>query len=182
MKTLNDSYLNTLLDTKYGDKGTVHSYIQVYQKYVEKFKNRCTLLELGVGYGESLRMWEDYFDTGYIIGVQLPSPNDKFLRIVEDYNLNVIYGNATDPELAFILSNIKFNIIVDDASHKLDDQIKSFNNLFHLVEDGGYYIIEDIEDIDYSRSIFEKLHKNCTVYDMREEKDRFDNVMVVYEK
>jgi len=141
MTSLQQSYEKTLLDTKYGDKGSVHSYIDVYEKYVSKFKKEANVLELGVGYGESLRMWEDYFDSGYVVGVQLPNPNQKFKDIVKKYELNVVYSNATDPSLKELFNNISFDFIIDDASHKIEDQITSFKNLFHLIKPGGYYII-----------------------------------------
>lgn len=181
MGSLQESYEKTLLDTKYGDKGSVHSYIEVYEKYVSRFKQEANVLELGVGYGESLRMWEDYFNSGYVVGVQLPNPNQKFKDIVKQYELNIIYSDATASSLYDILSDLKFDIVIDDASHKINDQLISFRNLHKLVSKGGLYIIEDIEDIDSTRLLFEELHPSCKIYDMRKQKNRFDNVMVVYE-
>ena len=37
-----------------------------------------------------------------------------------------------------------FKIIIDDGLHTADAQISTFVNLYHRVEVGGYYVIEDI--------------------------------------
>jgi cephalosporin hydroxylase len=179
MRTLREVYNDTRLGTKYGDKGTVHSYIEVYEKYIEPKRVNCNILELGVGYGESLIMWEDYIEKGLVVGVQ-HSINNHLGDVIDKYDLNVINMSATSNQLSSVLSTYKFDFIIDDASHKLIDQIESFKNLSWLVKPGGYYFIEDIEDIDKARVQFEALHDNCTIHDMRKEKDRFDNVIVAY--
>jgi ubiquinone/menaquinone biosynthesis C-methylase UbiE len=180
MKDLKKCYENNLLGTKYGDKGTVHSYIDVYEKYVSKFKSGISLLELGVGYGESLLMWTEYFEDADIIGVQLPNPNSKLQEIVETHKLNVVYTSATDPNLPTLLNGKTFDIIIDDASHKFIDQQTSFFNLKHLVKPGGYYFIEDVEDIDTNKDIFLAFHDSCEINDLREVKNRFDDVLITY--
>jgi len=179
MRTLREIYNDTRLGTKYGDKGTVHSYIELYESYISKFRKDCSILELGVGYGESLIMWEDYIESGLVVGVQ-HSINNHLAEIIEKYDLNVINVSATSRRLPEMLDNNKFDVIIDDASHKLIDQIESFKNLREFVKPGGYYFIEDVEDIDYARGEFEALHLDCTIHDMRAEKDRFDNVVVAY--
>ena len=42
------------------------------------------------------------------------------------------------------IGDIKFDIIIDDGSHFAVDQLNTLQNLYPLVKDGGYYIIEDI--------------------------------------
>ena len=40
---------------------------------------------------------------------------------------------------------IKFDVIIEDASHMLKDQVISFFMLFPLVEKDGFFIIEEID-------------------------------------
>lgn len=178
METLREVYERTKLGTKYGDKGSVHSYIEKYEELIQPFRNDCSLLELGVGYGESLIMWEDYIEKGLVIGVQ-HLINEKLRAIIDKYQLNVINMSATAPDLSNVLSIYNFDIIIDDASHKIGDQITSFKNINSLLKPNGLYIIEDIQDIDSDRGKLEQLGP-CEIFDFRERSGRNDDVMVVY--
>jgi len=42
------------------------------------------------------------------------------------------------------LKDLTFNIIIDDASHKSEDVIATFELMFYRVRPGGLYIIEDL--------------------------------------
>ena len=45
-----------------GDKGTVHSYIESYAVLLEPYRATAKqVVEIGLGNGLSLRMWEQYF-------------------------------------------------------------------------------------------------------------------------
>ena len=61
------------LAERYGtDKVTVHSYILIYEQYLEsRRKSVLEFLEIGVLYGESLRMWRDYFPNAQIHGIDI---------------------------------------------------------------------------------------------------------------
>lgn len=178
METLREVYERTRLGTKYGDKGTVHSYIETYERIIEPLRNDCSILELGVGYGESLIMWEEYIKKGLVVGVQ-HLVNEKLREIVDEYRLNIINMSATSSDLSNVLSTYKFDVIIDDASHKINDQITSYKNLNWLLKPNGFYIIEDVENLDRDRDKFLELG-SCTIYDFRKESGRDDDVMVVY--
>ena len=179
MKTLQEAYETTRQNTKFGDKGTVHSYIDVYESHIKKFNHKYDLLELGCAYGESLLMWEDYLETGFVLGIQREI-HPKLAVNIEKYDLNVVDASCTDPRLASLLENFKFDIIVDDASHLIEDQVVAFNNLKHLVTPGGFYFIEDIQDIDNNIETLKALHSDCIIHDNRHLKDRYDDVLVAY--
>ena len=67
------------LALKYGtDKGgnhllageTCHQYTPTYYKLLEPYRyNIKSVLEIGVNYGPSLRMWRDFFPNAHIIGL-----------------------------------------------------------------------------------------------------------------
>ena len=44
-----------------------------------------------------------------------------------------------------IKKNVKFDLIIEDASHMLKDQIISLFILFKILKPGGYFIIEEID-------------------------------------
>ena len=96
----------------------------------------------------------------------------------------VLIGDATDEE--FINSSfksIKFDIIIDDGSHLREDQLSSFKILFDkYLNDGGIYIIEDINSLDSHRSDFENLHPSCQILDTRQIQERWDDILAIYKK
>jgi hypothetical protein len=48
------------------------------------------------------------------------------------------------------------------------------------INKGGIYIIEDVANLDKVKHLFEELHENCEVIDLRKVKGRFDDVLIVY--
>ena len=50
------------------DKNTLHSYMDVYEKIFEKYRNDpVSMLEVGVASGGSLKLWKDFFKEGSCI-------------------------------------------------------------------------------------------------------------------
>lgn len=128
---------------KYGtDKITTHGYHRYYDFYLNQFRDKeIKMLEIGVQEGYSLSTWLEYFPLGTIYGIDIgvESSGDRF---------KIFKSDQADVEgLAKIYAEIgKIDFIIDDGSHKPEDQIASFNFLFdHVLKDGGIYIIEDIE-------------------------------------
>ena len=160
------------------DKGTVHSYINYYEKVLKDYRNTENgVLEIGVQEGLSIKMWREYFSKAKIYGADI-----SFLQYVLNLDLNVnwIKGNQSVEETFKDVNNL--DVIIDDASHKLHDQLKSFELLWPKLNSGGIYIIEDIRDIDKEKEHFIKLHKNVFVHDFRKLKDRSDDVIIEIRK
>lgn len=162
------------------DKGTEHTYVEEYERLLKPYRTKSTVLELGIYTGYSLQLWQDYFLNSEIIGVDINIalaaqnfPNRKFKLIQED---------ATRPSLLDKLGDKTFDVVIDDGSHKLEDQKISFNILKNRMNPGGIYIVEDVIDIDRDKSEFISLHDNCEIIDIRHKnkRDNNDNVLVVY--
>lgn len=166
------------------DKGTHHSYIDMYyEETMSNYKNQdITLLEIGVNAGRSLELWARYFnEQSIIIGV------DK--KITVPYqptkkNMRYVIGDATKVETVENFNSI--DIIIDDGSHRLNDQLKSFTLLHAKLKAGGVYIIEDIRDIDNSAQRFKDLESShgvhVKIFDFRHIKNIKDDVIVEIRK
>lgn len=177
MKTLQEIYnkYSTESPVAGGDKGTVHSYINdYYADALEPYRSTAVkVLEIGINQGHSLMMWKEYFLQAEIIGVDIKVPNvNTGCRMIE--------GDATNPNTFGELTG--FDVIIDDGSHVFKHQINSFNLLFPKLNAGGIYIIEDIRDIDSSRTAFLNLHPSVQIFDMRNNKNRPDDVIVQIKK
>lgn len=186
MRTLTEIFAeignNTGVDIGCNDKGGIHTYLETYDRLFAPFRNGCTMMEIGLAMGDSLKLWDEYFyiDTNmhpetHIWGIDI---SVVFERSYYKNDVLILEGDATDP--VFISSlNSTFDIIIDDGSHMEADQIKTFNLLKSKMNKGGIYIIEDILALDQNRHKFEALHDNCEIIDMRHT-GRFDNVLIIY--
>jgi hypothetical protein len=139
---------------KYGsDKGgahliagdTCHNYTPAYHGLFKDRREQVKwVLEIGINYGPSLRMWKHYFPNAQIIGID---SNEECMR---DYGERIhcyVADQYNERDLMAVLdavAPVRFDLIVDDGSHEPAHQIFSAQCLLpHLAKD-GYYVIEDI--------------------------------------
>jgi predicted O-methyltransferase YrrM len=162
------------------DKGNVHSYLPVYEEILAPYRETAkNILEIGLFNGASLLMWEQYF-TGKVYGVDCdvkPHGGMADLTGLIDKH-NILIFNAEDPaEVEKHFKGIKFDVIIEDAGHHVEQQMNLFNILKDYLADGGLYIIEDLQDVrdkDYFPS-FELI-------DRRYIKHRYDDMILIYRK
>lgn len=161
------------------DKGRVHSYIETYDTILANYVNSKTvLLEIGVASGCSLKMWEDYLGNGVIHGIDL-SPKPTILN----ESPNIVYHQFDGSNIELLhktFHDIKFDIIIDDGSHALNQQMLSLCALYGKLNYGGLYIIEDIQKIEFVE--YFKFLPDMRVVDLRDVKNRYDDIMVIYKK
>lgn len=165
-----------------GDKGSTHSYIHKYEEWFEPKRNdKINLLEIGVMYGSSLKMWKEYFPQGQIYGMDIRPHCVKY----EEDRIKIFINNATERGLTegLLFRNgltREFDIIIDDGSHQIDDQLNTFNILFPQLKKGGIYVIEDIQNFDQNKHIWENLGKsyNVEIEDLRWMKNRHDDILI----
>lgn len=138
--------LAAIFDKHRSDKEWYHHYSEFYEAL---FLNRrpaiTSVLELGIYQGGSLLAWADYFPNAVIQGVDLVLPP------ISHPHVTMWAGDATDP--AVLAGPIgaaptvpAFDLIVDDASHFIGDQLRSLLELWPHLTPGGFYVIEDHVD------------------------------------
>ena len=122
---------------------TCHNYTPTYYNlFQHKRESVDAVLEIGVNYGCSVRMWEEFFPSAHIYGL--------------DSNLSCLFtaGRITclaadQGSKASLLSAMeqigqKFDMIVDDGSHDESHQVLSAITLMPFLKPDGVYVIEDI--------------------------------------
>lgn len=132
----------------YGSKWNPHLFGQHYQEHFAPLKNKkLNILEIGVGGyedpdsgGDSLRMWKQYFPNSMIYGMDIV---DK--SALEEDRIKIFQGSQDDEAfLKKVVAEVgKFDIIIDDGSHRNDHVIKTFKILFPQLNNGGIYVVED---------------------------------------
>lgn len=123
------------------DKAFHHKYTTYYDTIFSKFRNSyIRFLEIGISKGPSMRMWNEYFNNKELVGIDINKNCMMDEEWVKCYHLD---SGTND----FINNFIEepFDIIIDDGSHRCDDQQKTISNLFCYLKPGGIYIIEDID-------------------------------------
>jgi FkbM family methyltransferase len=165
------------------DKLWLHSYLDTYEDLFSKFRNKdINLLEIGIGNGGSLKLWQKYF-TGksniYCIDISFDEVTHKDL--VSQENMTIIWKDIESCTPS-ILNPIMFDIVIEDGSHYLKHQIKSWELFKDRLNPGGILVIEDIapESYDYFLNLSQKI-TNSKFIDLRHIKNRYDDVLFVYE-
>lgn len=192
----------TKIHTKFNtDKGVAHNYIPWYEEtFSDHRTENLKILEIGVLFGDSLKMWEMYFENSLIYGIEDFSqkdghefhdykPVDKKI-IMKDINsherITLLNFDCEDiTEIKYNLSDNLFDIIIDDASHKLDQQIKNLENYSSYLNENGIYIIEDVQTRENANLLIrtcEKLYPNkkCSSIEFNIHSRTDDRIVVLY--
>lgn len=133
-----------------------HGYTPHYAIFFEQFRDSpIKLLEIGVGGGESIRTWLEYFTRAKVFGIDL----------VRDTNPWNTPNVNTDPRYTFVSGDQAsesfwsrfhlthggaWDIIIDDGGHEAHQIKTSFRCMWLHVNYGGLYCIEDLA---YSRPL-----------------------------
>lgn len=160
------------------DKNSTHTYGESYDRLFAPFRDGCTFMEIGLALGDSIKLFDRYFENSKIVGVDITL---VFQRGQYENNVVLIEADATKEDFLALINDEIFDIIIDDGSHMENDQVATFELLKHKMKKGGIYIIEDILALDQNRHRFLALHEDCEIIDMRSN-GRFDNVLIVYRK
>lgn len=118
-------------------------YFEIYHHHFQRFiGKKCILIEIGVGQGGSLQMWKSYLgEHARIIGIDINPDCKQF----EEENIEIFIGSQSDKVfLDEIIKKIpKFDILIDDGGHLMNQQIIAFEVFYNHLNDNGVYICED---------------------------------------
>lgn len=174
-----DCYIGT-------DKIISHSYDKVYDELFQSYEHSCrTLLEIGFASGFSLVSYAEYFKQAVIYGIDIQDKRHNIVKACP--NINVYIGDATKEETIKAFP-FEFDIIVEDGSHLPEHQIQHFKDYSVYVKSGGVYVIEDVHENNYMNvyhSILPIATQNkftCEIVDLRQFKNRFDDIVIVCKK
>lgn len=184
METLTEihSTKNLIRPPYYCDKEIFpHNYLsKIYDVYLPEYKNKpVNLLEIGVQHGGSLWLWKEYFQQGIIYGIDVKDVRAEDTKIIN--NILFILGDAYSDNIVSRLP--KFDIIIDDASHRLDHQKYTIESYKKLLKEDGIMIIEDIGSSDFLDQLADLAtqvgYKTVIKHNMSEEMKRWDNIVLV---
>lgn len=124
------------------DKQYLHNYYnRFYQKLLSPYQQNCDILEIGVLDGASLKVWNDFFDSGIIHGIDINNYQSELDR-VSMFNVD---QSSQEKLMEFSNNGFKYDVIIDDGSHKMEDVQITAQILFENVKSGGVLVIEDLQ-------------------------------------
>jgi len=145
-----------------------HSYENFFHENLEDFKKKnIDILEIGSAKGDGIASFFFYFPLANLVAAD----NNPFRFRYKSKRTRNIYVDISSKKILRNLSNHlnkKFDIIIEDCSHKLIDQIICFSENFKNLKKGGIYIVEDLN--------FPEIHQ---MYNPTNEKT---NLKVILEK
>jgi len=169
------------IDDTYTDKAKYHAYEYFYPNNLTYLLNKeekdIHILEIGVAYGGSMNSWMDVLPNANYYGI------DHNFNNLSDYiknkpNLQLYKCSQNDPIIKTIFPGVLFDLIIDDASHQINDQIASFNLLKNRLANNAKYIIEDI----YPEHVYpEDFIRQFSIVDLTSIKNRSDDKLFIYE-
>jgi len=172
-------------NTSHGtDKNTSHSYSELYDTLFKDYRILATdILEIGIDSGFALQAYSEYFTQANIYGIDIKDNVNKIVK--QNDKINIHIHNIPNYENVF---NKQYDIIIEDASHELENQINYFESFAKSVKQNGLYIIEDVHEKNLEAlkestlPIATKYGFTFTIYDLRYKKNRFDDIVFVFKK
>ena len=126
-------------------------YTDFYHENLKGLKDKkLDILEIGVARGDGIASFYFYFPYSNLIGAD----NNPFKTRYKSKRIRNMYVDISSKQILKNLTNHlnqKFDLIIEDCSHKLIDQILCFSENFKNLKKGGIYIVEDLN--------FPEIHK-----------------------
>ena len=198
--------LTSLMNKYYSDKGNlnnVHNYTKFYHSLFNKiYSKKLKIFEVGIGSVDtdvtfhmkfsnqnyeplaSLKAWREYFSNSEIYGADI----DKKILKNSDRIKTFYVDMLNEESIINMWKNInqKMDIIIDDGFHSLEANTNFFKNSYEMLNQDGYYIIEDIHrkpsNIKKFNKFFKKIDVEFQIIDLPHKNNVNDNCLILITK
>jgi len=120
-------------------------YFEVYDRHFSRYRGTDVhVVEFGVSHGGSLQMWKEYFGPhARIFGIDI-NPHCKEL---EEEQIEIFIGDQADRKFLNSLKEKlpRIDILIDDGGHTMEQQIRTYEELFPSIDEEGVYLCEDLQ-------------------------------------
>lgn len=178
------------------DKDTFHSYIELYEQLLAPFVDKAiTLVEIGIQYGGSMLLWQDYLPKAEFIFVDnVNSIHPKILDHLDLSRTSCLFQDAYSEMSANAVSRIAdsglpggIDFIIDDGPHTLQSQIDFLRLYLPSLNKGGVALIEDVQDVQWFASLEAEAGKAGSEFtfervDLRHVKGRYDDLVFIVKR
>lgn len=181
-----------LINNNTTDKNTTHSYLELYEGLLKRKKHTAkNVLEIGVSYGGSIKLWHDYFSNATIYGIDISNMDTVYEKAIINNDKIKLFmstdGYINDFVITnFLNKNIQFDFMLDDGPHSLESMILFINLYSQIMTDDGILIIEDVPSWDWidtlKNAVPTHLKEFIKIYDLRSNKNRYDDIVFTIDK
>jgi cephalosporin hydroxylase len=175
------------------DKDTYHSYIELYERLLAPFVDKAiTLVEIGIQYGGSMLLWQDYLPKAQFVFVDnVNSIHPKILDHLDRDRTSILFQDAYNDIGAEDVDYLAksgpsggIDFIIDDGPHTLQSQRDFLRLYLPLLNSGGVALIEDVQDTYWFADLEEEVLRLGKGYiteciDIRHIKGRYDDLVFV---
>lgn len=150
MMTLDEIALAHGTDKASSHPNKGHGYANHYAHFFEPLRDQpIKLLEIGVGGGESIKSWLDYFSEARVFGVDIVHDTNQWNtpNVPGHPRYTFCTGDQTDKTLwkCFMVDfGCDWDIVIDDGGHMADQIQISFAGIWPYLKSGGFYCVEDL--------------------------------------
>jgi len=157
---------------------------------LSKKETAKNVLEVGICHGGSIKLWSDFFTNANVYGLDIMN-SENVWGVIKN-KVKIILHTSCDAYnndffiKHFLNKNIKFDFMLDDGPHTLES-MKQFIKLYsQIMTDDGILIIEDVQSWDWidilKNEVPEHLKQFIKIYDLRTNKNRYDDVVFTINK
>ena len=185
--------LEELADNSKTDKNSTHSYLPLYQKLlINKKETAKNVLEIGIANtGGSIKLWSNFFTNATVYGLDIININEVWDETIKNQEKIILYTSIDAYNEEFFITHfldrkIKFDFMLDDGPHTLESMVKFIRLYSQIMKDDGILIIEDVQSLDWietlKNEVPENLKRFIQVYDLRGNKNRYDDIVFTIDK
>lgn len=181
-------YLSSFDETdKFRREKNGHNYQLIYPNFFLTLPS--SILEIGTASCGFAKFLKDNNLAKFIVGADLQK-GIKSDHIPSKLTWDSLFddfftGDATSQQfLDWVVSKqYKFDLVIEDSSHTIEDQVNLISKCEYFLSDSGVYITEDIISYDYAKKIIEavpvKYKQYAYIVDLTKSCDRNDDICVI---
>lgn len=141
------------------DKQSNHAYGDAYDSILDRESIKL-MLEVGVADGSSLRAWREALPNAHVVGMDI--------HVAATWDGEFHVGDQRDlADCRRVAAGRQFDLIVEDATHNVEDNLVTLLYFWPHVRPGGLYVIEEFGNIGALRDNLMALFPNVRIVDTR---------------
>jgi hypothetical protein len=146
------------------DKESNHHYGVAYEYLFPDRKAIKLMMEVGVADGSSLLAWREIFPNAHCVGMDIHPASRLVMRPLDRIEFH-LGDERVQRDCVQVARGRFFDVIIEDATHRLQDTLCALLYLWPFVRPGGIYVIEEFDNIGSLRGNVVEMWPNVELVD-----------------